>query len=132
MPRKEHIPPEPKCWQYDVGNGWTILAGKTDEDNDLLSLRLARPEDHWFHVRSMPGSHVILRGPEGEQPTRALLETAASVAAWHSKARGGGKCAVTSTLAKHVSKPRGGKPGLVEITHETVHKVRPGLPGDSK
>ncbi|MBR0460004.1 MAG: DUF814 domain-containing protein [Victivallales bacterium] len=132
MPRKEYVPPVPKTWNYDAGDGWLVFAGKTDEDNDILSMQFARPNDYWFHVRALPGSHVILRAPEGceETPSRARLELAAAVAAWHSKARNGGNCAVSCTLAKFVSKPRGAKPGLVEISHETILKVRPSLPNN--
>jgi len=78
----------------------------------------------------MPGSHVILRAPEGckESPDKEMLKQAAAVAAWHSKARSGGVVPVSATLAKFVSKPRGAKPGTVNIRKETLFKVRPGLP----
>lgn len=129
MPRKEYQPPQAQCWKYDAGDGWQILAGKTDEDNDILSLRLARQEEHWFHINGMPGSHVILRAPnDTAKADKRLIEMAAAVAAWHSKARNGGKCTVSTTLAKHVSKPRGAKPGTVEITHESLISVKPALP----
>ena len=59
-------------------------------DNDRLSLRLAGPDDWWFHVRGMPGSHVVLVAIAGNQPDRQTLKAAAAIAAWHSKARGGG------------------------------------------
>lgn len=109
-------------------DGWEALAGKTDADNDLLSLKTARPNDLWFHVHGLPGSHVILRGPEGEQPTNDLIKAAAAVAAWHSKARNAGMVPVSCTEAKHVSKPRGAKPGSVCIKREKTIKVRPALP----
>ena len=105
-----------------------MLAGRTEEENDRLSLRLARPDDLWFHVRGMPGSHVLLRGPAGAQPNRDTLRRAAAVAAYHSKARGGGVVAVSCTPARFVSKPRGAEPGAVRIRREIVLKVRPGLP----
>jgi len=57
-----------------------------------------------------------------------VLEQAAAVAAWHSKARNGGTVAVSGTLARFVTKPRGAKPGTVSIRRETRFKVRPGLP----
>ncbi|MEA3347781.1 MAG: hypothetical protein U9Q39_01835 [Pseudomonadota bacterium] len=57
-----------------------------------------------------------------------MLRQAASVAAWHSKARSGGVVAVACTKAKFVSKPRGAKPGTVSLRKEIVLKVRPGLP----
>jgi predicted ribosome quality control (RQC) complex YloA/Tae2 family protein len=123
-------------YAYELPGGWHIIAGRTDRDNDQLSTRWARPQDWWFHVKGMPGSHVLLKAPEdfkGEIP-RHLLETAAAAAAWHSKARHGGRTAVSATPARHVSKPRGLPPGKVQIRKERIFKVRPRLPenyGDS-
>jgi predicted ribosome quality control (RQC) complex YloA/Tae2 family protein len=119
---------QPDCWNYQLDGGWEVLAGKTDADNDLLSLKLARANDLWFHVRSLPGSHVILRHPEGGKPDNATIRQAAAIAAWHSKARQGGTVPVACTEAKHVGKPRGAKPGSVSIKRERVIKVRPALP----
>ena len=102
--------------------------GRTEKDNDHLSLKVARPTDWWFHVRGMPGSHVILRGAEGEEPDRETLERAAAIAAYHSKAREGGVVAVSCTRARYVTKPRDAKAGTVEIRKEMVLKVRPACP----
>ena len=104
-----------------------MLAGRSDADNDRLSIRLARPNDWWFHVRGMPGSHVILQGPPGAEADRATLRAAAAIAAWHSKARDASVVAVSCTEARHVTKPRGARPGTVEIRKEIVLKVRPAL-----
>lgn len=105
--------------------GWVVLAGTSDQSNDYLSLKLARPSDLWFHIRGMPGSHVVLRVPAGAVPNRETRERAASIAAWHSKARGAGTVAVSCTGARNVSKPRGAPAGTVNIKKETVLKVRP-------
>jgi predicted ribosome quality control (RQC) complex YloA/Tae2 family protein len=114
--------------EYTLPGGWTVLAGKTDSDNDELSLRAAGPNDWWFHVRGTSGSHVVLRVPEGGEPDKKTLEKAAAVAAFHSKARGGGIVPVSCTRARFVTKPRGSKPGTVQIRRETVLKVRPEIP----
>ena len=111
--------------EYALPDDWEVVAGKTDAANDYVSLRLARPLDRWFHVRGMPGSHVVLRVPAGREPDRATLERAAGLAAYHSKARAGGVVPVSMTEGRHVSKPRGAKPGTVEIRKESVLKVRP-------
>lgn len=108
-----------------------MLVGRSEDDNDRLSLKVARSEDYWFHVRGMSGSHVVLRVEPGEKPDRDTLKAAASIAAHHSKARAGGVVAVSCTKAKYVSKPRGAKPGTVSIRRETVLKVRPGLPSEA-
>jgi len=121
-------PEPPRLHEYALPGGWKVLAGRTEADNDRLSLRLARPEDWWFHVRGQSGSHVVLQGPAGAKPGGGLLKAAAAVAAWHSKARSGGLVAVSCTQARFVSKPRGARPGTVQIRRETVLRVRPGLP----
>ena len=120
-----------KAWEYRLPGGYTVLAGRTDRDNDRLSLKVARPNDWWFHVRGLPGSHVILQlGGQGE-PDKAVLEQAAALAAWHSKARNGGITPVSCTRAKFVRKPRGASPGTVTIQKESLLKVRPALPEGS-
>jgi predicted ribosome quality control (RQC) complex YloA/Tae2 family protein len=108
---------------------WTVLVGLSDADNDRLSLKIARQDDWWFHVRGMPGSHVVLRAVEGIEPDREALERVAAIAAYHSKARSGGVVAVSCTRARFVTKPRGAPTGTVQIRKETVFKVRPGLAG---
>lgn len=119
-----------RIYEYQLPGG-QVLAGKTDQDNDYLSLKLAHPNDWWFHVRGMPGSHIILRTQSNETPDRETLKRAAAIAAYHSKARDGGVVAVSCTKAQNVSKPRGAEQGTVSIRKETVIKVRPGLPEDN-
>jgi predicted ribosome quality control (RQC) complex YloA/Tae2 family protein len=125
-----HTPSSPhiqkvRLLTYTLPGGWQVLVGRTDADNDALSFRVARPEDWWFHVRGMPGSHVILQGPPGTDPDRETLERAAAIAAYHSKARNAGVVAVSGTRVWDVSKPRGAKAGTVHIRNEKVFKVRP-------
>ena len=110
---------------YTLPGGWQVLVGRTDADNDYLSFRVARPEDWWFHVRGMPGSHVILQGPPGADADRQTLTRAAAIAAYHSKARHAGVVPVSGTHARDVTKPRGAKAGTVQIRNERVFKVRP-------
>ena len=110
---------------YTLPGGWQVLVGRTDADNDALSFRVARPDDWWFHVRGMPGSHVILQGPSGADPDRQTLQRAAAIAAYYSKARHAGVVAVSGTRVPDVTKPRGAKAGTVQIRNEKVLKVRP-------
>ena len=117
--------------EYELPDGWLVFAGKTDAANDYVSVRLTQPRDRWFHVRGMPGGHVVLRVPNDREPDRATLERAAGIAAFHSKARAGGVVAVSMAEGRHVSKPRGAKPGLVELRKETVLKVRPPSEADA-
>ncbi len=117
----------PRLIEYTLEDRWTVLVGRTKKDNDTLSLKIAKSNDYWFHVRGMPGSHVVLRIPTGQEPGKDILKKAASIAVHHSKARTGGIVAVSCTRARYVTKPKGAKPGTVQIRKETVLKVRPGL-----
>ncbi|HEY7318710.1 MAG TPA: NFACT RNA binding domain-containing protein [Candidatus Binatia bacterium] len=111
--------------QYLLSENWKALVGCTDADNDYLSLKVARPDDWWFHVRGVPGGHVVLQGPPGKEPDRETMKRAAAIAAYHSKARNAGLVAVSCTRARHVTKPRGAKAGTVQIRKEVVIKVCP-------
>ena len=119
---------EIRYYRHLLPGGWEVLAGRSDADNDCLSIKLARPQDYWFHVRGMPGSHVLLRVEAGQEPDKPTLKAAAAIAAYYSKARTGGVVAVSCTRAKFVSKPSGAQPGTVCIRREVVLKVRPELP----
>ena len=118
----------PRLYEYRLPGGWTVLAGRSDADNDQLSIKMADPNDWWFHVRGVPGSHVVLRARPDREPERDTLRQAAAVAAYHSKAKTGGVVPVACTQARYVTKPRGAKPGTVYIRKETILKVRPALP----
>ncbi len=118
---------EVRVHEYELPGGWVVLAGRTDTDNDRLSLEVAQAHDWWFHVRGMSGSHVILRAKPGAEPDRETLMHAAAIAAYHSKARTRGLVPVSCTRARYVTKPRGAKPGTVKIRNETILKVRPAL-----
>jgi predicted ribosome quality control (RQC) complex YloA/Tae2 family protein len=114
-------------YEYELPGGWKVLAGNSDADNDFLSLKMANPNDYWFHVRGMPGSHVVLREKPSEDPDLETLKGSAAVAAFHSKARNPGIVAVSCTRDQYITKPRGTKPGSVRIRKESVYKVRQGL-----
>ena len=117
-----HTPSSPhhqqgRLFTYTLPGGWKVLVGRTDADNEVLSFRVARPDDWWFHV--------ILQGPPCAAPDRQTLTRAAAIAAYHSKARHAGVVVVSGTRARDVTKPRGAPAGTVQIRHEKVCKVRP-------
>jgi predicted ribosome quality control (RQC) complex YloA/Tae2 family protein len=111
--------------EYRLSGRWTVLVGRTDADNDYLSLKLAQPDDWWFHVRGVPGGHAVLKALPDAEPDRETLKRAAAIAAYHSKARNAGLVAVSCTRARYVSKPGNAKAGTVQIRKEIVLKVRP-------
>lgn len=125
---RQYRPPPPNVWTYTLPGDWTVMAGKSNVDNERLSLKTAAPNDWWFHVRGMPGSHVILQAKPDREPDRDTKKMAAAIAAYHSKARTGGLTAVSCTRARFVTKPKGAKRGTVTIRKEMVLKVRPALP----
>lgn len=95
--------------------GFEVLVGKGDADNDRLTFGVAAPRDVWLHVAGPAGSHVIVRNPdELDEIPRGVLKKAAQLAAWHSKARGSrGKVEVHVCRVADVRKPRGFAPGQV-------------------
>ena len=125
------IPYPPAVWSYVLPGGWYVWAGRTARDNDKLSVKVARNDDWWFHLRGMPGSHVVLFVRDGIEPPRDIVNQAAAIAAYHSKQRKGGVVAVSGTRARFVSKPRGAKAGSVTIRREVTFKVRPAVPKTS-
>ncbi len=121
--KPKNIPPA-----YPIGDGWTIFMGRNNRENDLLTHRIARPRDLWFHAQGVPGSHVILRR-EGhkEEPSKKVLEQAASLAAHFSRARHAKLVPVVYTEKRYVRKPKGAQPGLVVIEREKTLFVEPKL-----
>lgn len=107
-------------------DGFEILVGRSARENDRLSTREARPDDLWLHVAGHAGSHVVIRaadGKTGEVP-REVVEHAAWLAIWHSKARGaGGKVPVHLCRARDVSKRRGAPAGQVVLRDYETLKI---------
>jgi predicted ribosome quality control (RQC) complex YloA/Tae2 family protein len=94
-----------------------VLVGRSDNENDRLTMRTARGNDLFFHVAGCPGSHVILRVDVKRPPNHESLVDAAALAVHYSKARQRGKVEVHYTPRKWVRKPKGAKPGLVTISN---------------
>ncbi len=110
-------------------DGFEILVGKGDLENDRLTFGIAEPRDFWLHVSGPAGSHVVVRNPGDlplEELPRPVLERAAALAAWHSKARGSrGKVEVHVCRVADVRKPRGFAPGQVLLKRWDSVKVYP-------
>ena len=107
--------------------GFEVLVGKGDTDNDALTFQIGEPHDFWLHVAGFSGSHVVVRNPDQvDDLPRAVLEEAAALAAWHSKARGSrGKVEVHVCRVADVSKPRGFDAGQVLLRRWKSVKVYP-------
>ena len=107
--------------------GFAVLIGKGDSENDQLTFEVAEPEDLWLHVGGgTAGSHVIIRNPDRlQQLPRSVIEQAAALAAWHSKARNARRVDVHLCCAKDVTKERGAPAGQVTLRRWTRVRVRP-------
>lgn len=107
--------------QFISSDGFTILVGKNNKQNDYLTLRIADPEDIWMHTKNIPGSHVIIKCAGKEVPNETLYQ-AAMLAAFYSKGRMSSQVPVDYTMKKHVKKPSGSKPGMVIYeTNNTIY-----------
>lgn len=106
-------------------DGLEIWIGRNNRQNDMLTLRLAAPNDLWFHTKEIPGSHVILRAAAGRAVPERAIHEAAALAAWHSKGRESASVPVDYTLRKHVRKPGGARPGMVIYEHQKTLWVTP-------
>jgi predicted ribosome quality control (RQC) complex YloA/Tae2 family protein len=110
--------------------GYLVWVGKHAKANELLLNSYSRKNDVWMHARDVAGSHVLLRSSSGVSGIpRAVLEQAASLAAWFSKGKTQGWLPVQYTERKYVRKRKGGAPGEVLVEREQVLVVQPRLPG---
>lgn len=104
-------------------DGYTVLVGKNNMQNDILTLKEARKTDYWFHTKQIHGSHVILKlhAPDETPPPDTLVKCA-KLAAKYSKAKYSSNVPVDYTQVKFVKKPSGAKPGMVIYTnYKTIH-----------
>jgi predicted ribosome quality control (RQC) complex YloA/Tae2 family protein len=117
-------PPRRPYRTFTSVDGHRILVGKGGRDNDETTMRVAGPHDLFLHVRGTPGAHVILPLRRTDPvPEQALID-AAHLALHYSKSRSARGADVTYTRRKNVSKPRGAKPGLVQVREEKVLRLR--------
>jgi predicted ribosome quality control (RQC) complex YloA/Tae2 family protein len=114
---------------FTVDGGFQVLAGKSSANNDLLTMKYAKPNDLWFHARGSSGSHVVLRLATGAgEPSKKAKEQAAGIAAYYSKMRNAKSVPVAMTERKYVRKPKGASPGTVTLERERVIFATPSLP----
>lgn len=113
--------------EFTSSDGITILVGRNNKQNDMLTLKMAAKDDIWLHTQKIPGSHVIIRCGGKPVPERTLQE-AAALAVLHSKAKGGGKAPVDYTEVSQVKKPNGAKPGMVIYFKQQTLMAEAGTP----
>lgn len=107
--------------EFTSPDGFRVLVGRNNRQNDELTLRIASDSDMWFHTKNIPGSHVIVISNGKDLPDETVL-FAAELAAKHSKASESSSVPVDYTRVKYVKKPAGAKPGMVIYkTNKTVY-----------
>lgn len=112
--KKGKEPPALPPYKFTSDEGYEILVGRNNVQNETLTFKVARKDDYWLHVKEFHGSHVIVRC-SGAEPDEKTMELAASLAAEHSSASG--SAAVDIARVKFVKKMPGGKPGMVTYTN---------------
>lgn len=110
--------------EYTSPEGFKILVGRNNRQNDTLTCKVAEKTDIWLHTKDITGSHVIIRAEGREVPDETVL-FAASVAALHSSGASSSNVPVDYVKAKFVKKPAGAKPGMVIFTNNRTVYVDP-------
>lgn len=124
QPKKKN---EIKPFTYTTTDGFKVLAGRNNKENDILTTKKAAKNDLWFHTKDIPGSHTILF-TGGKDPSDIAIFEAAAIAAYHSKGRMSENVPVDYTKIRFVKKPSGAKPGMVIFTDNKTVYVTPKLP----
>ena len=107
--------------KFKTSDGFTVLVGRNNRQNDKLTMKDANNNDIWFHTKNIPGSHTVLV-TDSKAPTETAMEEAAVLAAQHSRAKDSAQVPVDYTQIRYVSKPQGAKPGMViYVQYKTVY-----------
>ncbi|MBE3577331.1 MAG: NFACT family protein [Limnochordales bacterium] len=125
-PGKEELPSR-NFRRFVTEDGFEILVGRNNRQNEELTFHVARPRDLWFHAQKIPGAHVILRrlgAADAPIPERSIL-AAARLAAYFSRGAGNARVAVDYTERRFVRKPPGTPPGFVTYTSFKTVDVPP-------
>lgn len=124
---KQKPPRELPPREFRTSDGFTVLVGRNNRQNDRLTLKDSHKTDLWFHTKDIPGSHTVLVTGGEQVPDSSILE-AAQICAWFSKARESSQVPVDYTLIKYVSKPQGSPLGRVIYTDQHTLYVTPENP----
>ena len=112
--------------KFTTDDGFEVLVGRNNRQNDTLTLKTANNNDIWLHTKDIPGSHTILV-TNGREPSEKAILQAAKLAAYHSKAKDSSQVPVDYTQIRNVSKPQGAKPGTVIFVKNRTVYVTPEL-----
>lgn len=128
---KLRLPKELPPYQFKTSEGFTVLVGRNNTQNDKLTLKTAKNYDMWLHTQNFAGSHTVILSENREITDKAIVE-AAEIAAFFSSAKEAQKVPVDYTLIKNIKKPVGAKPGkVIYHVYNTVF-VTPRNPEEAK
>lgn len=118
---KKEIKLTTKPHEFISSDGFKILVGKNNKQNDHLTLKVASSNDIWMHTKNIPGSHVIIK-TEGKEVSDETIFEGAMLAAYFSKSKMSSQVPVDYTKKKNIKKPNGAKPGMVIYeTNQTIY-----------
>lgn len=118
---KQKQPAQQSCMEFRSSDGFRILVGRNNRQNDRLTLKQANKHDIWFHTKNIPGSHTILE-TGGRAGSETAMRQAAALAAYYSRGRDSAQVPVDYAEVRHVSKPQGAKPGMViYVNYKTLY-----------
>ena len=122
--RKQPKLPASRPMEFTSSDGYRILVGQNNRQNDQLSMKTARKDDLWLHIQKFHGTHVIISCAGVRPPDRTVTE-AAMLAAFYSQAKNGQNVPVDVTQVRNLRKPNGAKPGMVVYDHYQTVIVTP-------
>lgn len=128
---KLRLPKELPPYQFKTSEGFTVLVGRNNTQNDKLTLKTAKNYDMWLHTQNFAGSHTVILSENREITDKAIVE-AAEIAAFFSSAKEAQKVPVDYTLIKNIKKPVGAKPGKVIYHIYNTVFVTPRNPEETK
>lgn len=121
---KQKQPGMARPLEFMSSDGFKILVGRNNRQNDLLTMKQANNNDIWLHTKNIPGSHTIVV-TEGRKATETTIYEAAVLAAFHSRGRDSSQVPVDYTEVRNVSKPQGAKPGMVIYVNNKTLYITP-------
>ena len=118
--KPKRLPPR----RFVTENGFEVLVGRNNTQNDELTFKTAFKTDIWLHVKELHGSHCILK-TNGAEPTDEDIVQAARLAAYYSQARNENRALVDYCAVRFVKKQPGAKPGMVNYVNYKTVAVQP-------
>lgn len=119
---------KPKILTYISSGGREILVGKNNLQNEMITFKIGKKEDFWFHAKNIPGSHVLIK-TNGDELTDEEYVEAAKIAAYYSKGKNSSSVEVDYTKKSNIKKPPNSKPGFVIYDTNFSMLVEPDITG---